>query len=174
MPCIRKGWPGSRRERRVFAKSLISLQSLDETLERGKVPAMSMSEETKAQIEKLLSASKVVLFMKGNKHFPQCGFSSRVVKLLKETGVPFETVNVLSDPNIRDGIKEFSDWPTIPQLYVDKEFLGGCDIVTEMFEAGELHAKLGVQKAAVAAPKITVTSAASKALKEAEEPGSAF
>jgi monothiol glutaredoxin len=80
--------------------------------------------------------------MKGNPMFPQCGFSARVVQILKHSGVSFESVNVLEDPEIRDGIKVFSDWPTIPQLYVKGEFVGGCDIVTEMFQSGELQALL--------------------------------
>ncbi len=131
---------------------------------------MSLSDGTRQQIESVLGEHKVVLFMKGNKHFPQCGFSARVIKILKETGATYHTVNVLSDAEIRDGIKEYSDWPTIPQLYVDKEFVGGCDIVTEMFEAGELQEKLGTPAPKpVAAPSITITAAAATALKAAAE-----
>ena len=74
--------------------------------------------------------------------FPQCGFSARVVQILKHAGVPFKSVNVLEDPEIRDGIKSFSNWPTIPQLYVKGEFVGGCDIVTEMYQSGELQTML--------------------------------
>jgi monothiol glutaredoxin len=77
--------------------------------------------------------------MKGTPMFPQCGFSARVVQILKHVNVPFQTVNVLEDPEIRDGIKSFSNWPTIPQLYVKGEFIGGCDIVTEMYQSGELQ-----------------------------------
>jgi monothiol glutaredoxin len=80
-----------------------------------------------------------MLYMKGNRQFPQCGFSARVVQILTHLGVPFETANVLEDAEIRDGIKRFSNWPTIPQLYVHGEFVGGCDIVTEMFQSGELE-----------------------------------
>ncbi|HQY61544.1 MAG: Grx4 family monothiol glutaredoxin [Myxococcales bacterium] len=98
--------------------------------------------DPQAHIAKLIADHKVVLFMKGSKSFPQCGFSSRVVELLKREGVPFETVNVLSDPAIRQGIKDFSNWPTIPQLYVDGRFIGGCDIVTELHESGELAREL--------------------------------
>src|SRR5579871_5867640 len=94
------------------------------------------------RIQAVIDASPVVLFMKGTPLFPQCGFSARVVQILKHAGVPFSSVNVLEDPEIRDGIKAFSDWPTIPQLYVKGEFIGGCDIVTEMFQAGELQALL--------------------------------
>ena len=95
-----------------------------------------------AEIQAKIEASPVVLFMKGNPMFPQCGFSARVVQILKHSGVNFASVNVLEDPEIRDGIKVFSDWPTIPQLYVKGEFVGGCDIVTEMFQSGELQALL--------------------------------
>jgi monothiol glutaredoxin len=95
-----------------------------------------------AEIKSKIDAAPVVLFMKGNPMFPQCGFSARVVQILKHSGVNFASVNVLEDPEIRDGIKAFSDWPTIPQLYVKGEFVGGCDIVTEMFQSGELQALL--------------------------------
>ena len=100
---------------------------------------MPLSDQQRQHFDDLVKKSRVVLFMKGNKHFPQCGFSAQVIGILKETGVPFETVNVLSDPAVRDGIKEYSAWPTIPQLYVDGEFLGGCDIVKEMYAAGDLE-----------------------------------
>ncbi|AUM73808.1 Grx4 family monothiol glutaredoxin [Paracoccus jeotgali] len=94
--------------------------------------------EARAQIQQTLDDNKVVLFMKGTKDMPQCGFSSRVAGVLNYMGVEYRDVNVLSDENIRQGIKEFSDWPTIPQLYVAGEFIGGCDIVTEMTLSGEL------------------------------------
>ena len=84
------------------------------------------------------SKDPVVLYMKGNPTFPQCGFSSTVVQILKHIGVNFQSYDVLQDENLREGIKSFSNWPTIPQLYVKKEFIGGCDIVKEMFEKGEL------------------------------------
>lgn len=90
------------------------------------------------QIKDTITKSKVVLFMKGTKEMPQCGFSSRVAGVLNYMGVEFSDINVLSDENIRQGIKDFSDWPTIPQLYVDGEFVGGCDIITEMTLSGEL------------------------------------
>ena len=98
-----------------------------------------MRDEVKKKIEETVSGSKVVLFMKGTKNFPQCGFSARVVQLLKKSGEPFTDVNVLADPEIREGIKEFSAWPTIPQLYVGGKFVGGCDIVTELDQNGELE-----------------------------------
>ena len=93
-----------------------------------------------AKIQSEVDANPVMLFMKGNAMFPQCGFSARVVQILSHLGVPFHTANVLEDPELRDGIKQFSNWPTIPQLYVKGEFVGGCDIVTEMFQNGELQA----------------------------------
>ena len=80
-----------------------------------------------------------MLYMKGNAMFPQCGFSARVVQILTHLGVPFQTANVLEDSMLREGVKEFSSWPTVPQLYVKGEFVGGCDIVTEMFQSGELE-----------------------------------
>ena len=98
-----------------------------------------MDSELKQKIQGMIESQRVVLFMKGNKLFPQCGFSAKVVQMLKETGTDFKDVNVLADPSVRDGIKQYSDWPTIPQLYVAGQFIGGCDIVTELFEKGELQ-----------------------------------
>ena len=95
--------------------------------------------DSRERIEKIVGSNDVVLFMKGTALFPQCGFSSRAVAILDHLGVSFETVDVLQDPDIRQGIKEYSDWPTVPQLYVKGEFLGGSDIMMEMFEAGELQ-----------------------------------
>jgi len=89
-------------------------------------------------IKSAIDGNDVVLFMKGTQSFPQCGFSATVAKILQHVGVEFADVNVLADPEIRQGIKDFSEWPTIPQLYVKGEFVGGCDIVREMFETGEL------------------------------------
>ncbi|WP_299882042.1 Grx4 family monothiol glutaredoxin [uncultured Sulfitobacter sp.] len=94
------------------------------------------------QIKEQITANDVVLFMKGTKEMPQCGFSSRVAGVLNYMGVDFSDVNVLADETIRQGIKEFSDWPTIPQLYVKGEFVGGCDIITEMTISGELDTLL--------------------------------
>ena len=91
------------------------------------------------RIAEIVTSNDVVLFMKGSALFPQCGFSSRAVAILDHLGVPFETVDVLQDDEIRHGIKEYSDWPTIPQLYVKGEFVGGSDIMMEMFQAGELQ-----------------------------------
>ena len=94
------------------------------------------------QIKTTVTSNDEVLFMKGTKLMPQCGFSSRVAGVLNYMGVEFADVNVLADPEIRQGIKDFSDWPTIPQLYVKGEFVGGCDIITEMMLSGELDALL--------------------------------
>lgn len=101
-----------------------------------------MSNPTFDRIQADIEANPVVLYMKGTPVFPQCGFSARVVQILSHVGVPFKGVNVLEDMEIREGIKAFSNWPTIPQLYVKGEFVGGCDIVTEMFQAGELETLL--------------------------------
>ena len=94
--------------------------------------------DVKTQIDKTITANDVVLYMKGTKAMPQCGFSSRVAGVLNFMGVDFADVNVLEDENIRQGIKDYSDWPTVPQLYVKGEFVGGCDIITEMTLSGEL------------------------------------
>ena len=103
-----------------------------------------MDATTRQRIEELLATSPVVVFMKGNKLMSQCGFSNNVVQILHSVGVPFETFDVLSDAEIRNGIKSFSDWPTIPQVYVKGEFIGGSDILIEMYNSGELREKLEV------------------------------
>jgi monothiol glutaredoxin len=97
-----------------------------------------MADETRTRIEDLIQKNKVMLFMKGTKQFPACGFSNAVVQILKKQGVTFETYNILSDPDLRQALKEYSSWPTYPQLYVGGKFVGGCDIVTEMHQSGEL------------------------------------
>ena len=97
-----------------------------------------MENSVKEKIENLINETEVMLFMKGTPEMPQCGFSAAVVGVLNHIGVNYKTSNVLQDEEIREGIKEYSDWPTIPQLYVKNEFVGGCDIVKEMFESGEL------------------------------------
>jgi monothiol glutaredoxin len=104
-----------------------------------------------ADIQQAIDENEVLLFMKGNPMFPQCGFSAAVVQILSHLGVKFKGVNVLEDMEIREGIKQFSNWPTIPQLYVKGEFVGGCDIIREMFDSGELEQLLadkGIQRAA--------------------------
>ena len=102
-----------------------------------------MQDEVRTRIDELVKNNRVMLFMKGNKVFPSCGFSAQVVQILKTHGVEFETFNVLSDPAVRSGIKDYADWPTIPQLYVDGEFVGGCDIITDLHNSGELAQLLG-------------------------------
>jgi monothiol glutaredoxin len=136
---------------------------------------MTLSDPMRQQIENLVSSNRVVLFMKGNRRFPQCGFSATVVGILDQHLSSYETVNVLADPQIRDGIKAYSEWPTIPQLYVAGKFVGGCDIVREMQASGELEQLLGGTKAQgpggeaapEAPPKITVTPAAAAAFQAA-------
>ena len=97
-----------------------------------------LDDATRERIQNEVNGSDVFLFMKGTPVFPQCGFSAAVVQVLTHMGIKFKSLNVLEDPAVRDGIKVFSDWPTIPQLYVKGEFVGGCDIVREMYETGEL------------------------------------
>tara|TARA_B100000427_G_scaffold290061_1_gene266118 strand:- start:997 stop:1311 length:315 start_codon:yes stop_codon:yes gene_type:complete len=98
-----------------------------------------MTEQTiKNKIEEDIKSNNILLFMKGNKMAPQCGFSAQVVHILNSVGVEYETRDVLQDEELRQGIKEYTNWPTIPQLYVNQEFVGGCDIITEMFQSGEL------------------------------------
>jgi monothiol glutaredoxin len=98
-----------------------------------------MTPEVKERIETLINSNKIIVFMKGNKLMPQCGFSNNVVQILGSLGVPFETFDILADPDIRQGIKEFSNWPTIPQVYMNGEFLGGSDIMIELYQSGELE-----------------------------------
>ncbi len=102
--------------------------------------------EIKEKIDNLINENKVCLFMKGTPDSPQCGFSMTVTNVLKHLNVEFKGVNVLEDDNLRQGIKEYSDWPTIPQLYINKEFIGGCDIVKELFEKGDLKKILEEKK----------------------------
>src|SRR5688572_6982471 len=111
-----------------------------------------MDQATRQKIEEDVKNNDVVLFMKGTPQAPRCGFSATVAGILDELLGQYKTVDVLSDGKLREGIKEFSDWPTIPQLYVKGQFVGGCDIVREMYENGELHDALGVQLDAVAPP----------------------
>ncbi|MBO3460626.1 Grx4 family monothiol glutaredoxin [Aetokthonos hydrillicola Thurmond2011] len=98
-----------------------------------------MTPELKERIDNLVKANKILVFMKGTKLMPQCGFSNNVVQILNTLGVPFETVNVLDDQEIRQGIKEYSNWPTIPQVYIDGKFVGGSDILIDMYQKGELQ-----------------------------------
>ncbi|HWL87890.1 MAG TPA: Grx4 family monothiol glutaredoxin [Polyangiaceae bacterium] len=131
------------------------------------------SNPTHEHISQVLRENRVVLFMKGNRHFPQCGFSAQVVNILDEFLPTYKTVNVLSDPALRDGIKAYSNWPTIPQLYVDGKFVGGCDIVRDMHGSGELAALLsegassGGSPVTPEAPKVHLSPAAVGAFKQA-------
>jgi monothiol glutaredoxin len=106
-----------------------------------------MTPELKDRIDNLVKSNKVLLFMKGNKLMPQCGFSNNAVQILSLLGVPFETVDVLADNDIRQGIKEYSNWPTIPQVYLNGEFLGGSDVLVELYQNGELQQMVEVAMA---------------------------
>jgi monothiol glutaredoxin len=101
-----------------------------------------MADDIRTRIQSLIDGSKVMLFMKGTKQMPACGFSNAVVQILKKEGVEFDTFNILTDAEVRQGLKDYSSWPTYPQLYVGGKFVGGCDIVTEMFQSGELETLL--------------------------------
>ncbi|MEE8658929.1 Glutaredoxin [Acetobacteraceae bacterium EV16G] len=105
-----------------------------------------MSQDIFQRIQREIDTHPVMLFMKGEKLFPQCGFSARVVQVLNRMGVEYQTINVLEDAEIREGIKAFSQWPTIPQLYIKGEFVGGCDIVVDMYQNGELDSLLDEKK----------------------------
>ena len=98
-----------------------------------------MTPEVKERIDNLVNQNKIVVFMKGSKLMPQCGFSNNVVQILNTLGVPFETVDILADQDLRQGIKEYSNWPTIPQVYINGEFVGGSDILIEMYQSGDLQ-----------------------------------
>jgi monothiol glutaredoxin len=128
---------------------------------------MSLDPATKNRITQLITGSDVVLFMKGVPEAPQCGFSATVVGILNSYVSEYETVDVLSNPDIRDGIKAYSSWPTIPQLYVNGEFVGGCDIIKEMAASGELFGALGVEPPPEVVPNISVTDSAAEALQQA-------
>lgn len=124
---------------------------------------MAMSETLRTELSQLVGKNPVLLFMKGNRKNPQCGFSAQVVKILDELVPQYETVDVLASPELRDAIKEFSEWPTIPQLYVAGQFVGGCDIVKELAASGDLQKVLGASAVPVELPVITVTVAAANA-----------
>jgi monothiol glutaredoxin len=128
---------------------------------------MSLDPALRSRIETLLSSNRVVLFMKGQPSMPQCGFSAKAVGALNELGVDFAHVNVLADQDIREGIKAYGDWPTIPQLYVDGELVGGSDIILQMAGSGELSELLGVQAPDRTPPSITITDAAADMLRGA-------
>ncbi|MBD2774948.1 Grx4 family monothiol glutaredoxin [Iningainema tapete] len=103
-----------------------------------------MTPELKERIDNLLQQNKILVFMKGSKLMPMCGFSNNVVQILNTLGVPFTTVDILEDPELRQGIKEYSNWPTIPQVYIDGQFVGGSDIMIELYQKGELQQKVEV------------------------------
>jgi len=130
-----------------------------------------MQDSTRTQIDDLVKKNRVMLFMKGSRHFPQCGFSATVARILDSYIPKYETFNVLSSAEVRDGIKEYSSWPTIPQLYVDGKFVGGCDIVKELDASGELGKLLGAEKKAPKAdpPRVTLTDEARAAIVAAQK-----
>ena len=130
---------------------------------------MTLNDSTREKIENLIQQNRVVLFMKGTPKAPQCGFSSKTVGLLDSILDNYESVDVLEDQEIREGIKVFGDWPTIPQLYIDGELVGGCDIVTAMFNNCELHEMLGVEAPDRTPPEVTITDAAAEKILEAME-----
>lgn len=105
------------------------------------------------QLKQIIEQNRVILFMKGTPDFPQCGFSGRVVEILKSCGVRYASVDVLADLEVREGIKRYANWPTVPQLFVNGEFVGGCDILCEMFESGELQTLLGAVDSTAATDK---------------------
>jgi len=128
---------------------------------------MALDESVRQEIDQLVSGNDVVLFMKGNRTAPQCGFSATVVGILDSMLPDYHTVDVLSAPEIREGIKVYSSWPTIPQLYVKGELVGGCDIIQEMLGSGELYSTFGIDPVEVVQPKISISASALAALKQA-------
>ena len=126
---------------------------------------MSLDPALRERLDSIVRSDRVVVFMKGTADAPQCGFSAQVVSILGRLLPSYKTVDVLADREIRDGVKEFSNWPTIPQLYVDGEFQGGCDIVKELYASGELQQLLGVKTRPVASPAVTVTDEAAEMLR---------
>lgn len=130
---------------------------------------MELSDSVRDKIENYVNSNKVVLFMKGTPQQPQCGFSAKTVAALESVIPDYVAVNVLEDAEIREGIKVYGDWPTIPQLYIDGELVGGCDIVLNMLNSGELHQTLGLEQPDRTAPEITVTPAAVEKIREAME-----
>ena len=129
--------------------------------------SMASDESTRESIEALLNAHSVLLFMKGTRAQPQCGFSAATVKILDMFDREYETVDVLADAALREGIKTYGQWPTVPQLYVDGELIGGCDIVTELYESGEIYDVLGLEPPARTVPKITFSDNAAAAVHNA-------
>ena len=134
---------------------------------------MALAPEVQDRITSIVTSGPVVLFMKGDRDQPQCGFSAQVTQILDRVVPEYMTVDVLAEPEIREGIKEFSDWPTIPQLYIGGEFQGGCDIVKEMYANGELHQALGSEAPPSTPPKVTLTATAADVFQGAleQQPG---
>jgi monothiol glutaredoxin len=134
---------------------------------------MTLDPDTRKKIDQLVASDSVVLFMKGSRSFPQCGFSASVVNILNTLIPKYTTVNILSDPDVRSGMKEYSDWPTFPQLFVNGEFVGGADIVRQMHESGDLEKKLGglVASSPAKPPAVTVSARAGKELSAALKEG---
>ncbi len=126
---------------------------------------MSLSEQTRSKIEQQIASDRVVLYMKGNPQQPQCGFSAKTIGILDELLPSYASFDVLADEDVRQGIKVYSDWPTIPQLYVDGELIGGCDIITDMYNSGELHAALGLSAPDRTPPEITISDLAAEKIK---------
>ncbi len=126
-----------------------------------------LNDPTHQKIDQLVKGNPVLLFMKGTRTFPQCGFSASVVGILDELGQPYETFNILEDPEVREGAKSYSDWPTFPQLYVKGELVGGADIVKGLYGSGELHKILGAPLEEIPQPAITITDWAAEVLREA-------
>ena len=134
---------------------------------------MSLDHAVRERIDGIVTSDRVVLFMKGTPAMPQCGFSATTTSILSTLVPAYTTVNVLDDPDIREGIKAYSDWPTIPQLYIEGEFMGGCDIVRQMFNSGELHDALGLEPPDRTPPEIRISDAAAELMRGAlaEQPG---
>ena len=128
---------------------------------------MSVDENIRQRIDTLLASDRVVLFMKGTREQPQCGFSATTVGILDALVPNYVTVNVLEDPEIREGIKSYSDWPTIPQLYINNEFTGGCDVVKQLFNSGGLHEALGMDAPDRTPPEIEISDAAAEVMRNA-------
>lgn len=130
---------------------------------------MNPNDPIHQRIDELVKNNNAILFMKGDKQFPKCGFSAGTVEILNDLGVDFESYDILLDPEVRSGAKTYSDWPTFPQLYVAQEFIGGADIVREMYASGELADLFGVEMEEIPEPKITITDAAAQVLRAAAE-----
>ena len=128
---------------------------------------MNLDDATREQIDSLVQSNDVMLFMKGDRQMPQCGFSATVIQILDNLAPDYASADVLADATLREGIKVYSSWPTVPQLYVKGEFVGGCDIIQELYGSGELHGMFGIELNPDAQPEITITPSAAEALQEA-------